>query len=378
VFSNEQEVLSRTVGGLTIEFHLAPGYTPDQLLVHFRGLSLLHCSDVYYYSLANIYTIRGERTRDALQWSKDVLKAASIPEVTYVVPTHALALTGRDEIETVLTNYADSIRYIHDQAVRQLMKGLTADVICTKMQLPESLKFGYTQEIYGVVETACKAVVDFYVGWFSGETEDLLPLSSEQLRDRLRKLVPDGKLLSEATKAYNDGDYRWALTLSTTVWKADISNREAKELRSLSQIRIAESQFSVNLRNYYLTMTLEDWGLLPLQISTLNSYKTLPLDSVCANLAAHVNDEKANTLTERLVIYIKLDTGSWKLELRNSILDCGEFTGTAPEGATVWNLTEVEYRTFLSQKVYAGYGASEEQVQAFFDYIDFVDEVQSA
>jgi len=377
VFSNEDEVLTRTIGGLRLDFYSVPGYTPDQILTNFPLLRLLHIADVYYFSLPNIYTIRGERTRDARKWSLDVYKAASIPDVDYAVATHALPLVG-GEIKEVLTNYAQGIKYIHDQTLRFMMKGLTADVICTNMELPPSLaKLEYLVEIYGIVETACISVVDFYVGWFSGQTEDLFTLNRVERRERMLNLVKPERMVVEAIKAYNEQDYRWSMELSSMVWRNDPTNLKAKEIRGLSQIRLAEQQFSIGTRNYYLSMVLEDYDLITLVINVRNSYGYLPLDSVCANLAAHVNSDKfAEEINEgSKTLFLELNTGKWKLKLQNSVLECNPFTAAYPEGAQVWQLTEGQYRSFLVKEIFAGTGVSQEDVVNFFSYIDFVDEV---
>jgi alkyl sulfatase BDS1-like metallo-beta-lactamase superfamily hydrolase len=109
------------------------------------------------------------------------------------------------------------------------------------------------------------------------------------------------RVLQAARKAYNDGDYRWALTLASYVWRSD--NRvpsDALYWRTQAIKRIAENLLPVQWRNYLFTTAMIDNNLVnPLYVgATLINSKPLYLylhtiDMCFELLSFHLNPQKA-------------------------------------------------------------------------------------
>jgi alkyl sulfatase BDS1-like metallo-beta-lactamase superfamily hydrolase len=96
------------------------------------------CADTFYSLFPNIYTIRGEPSRDALAWSKTVRIVQSYG-AEVLAPSHFHPIYGRDNINNVLEKLADAMQFVHDQTLRLMGKGYTPDTIGRMIDLPRSL-----------------------------------------------------------------------------------------------------------------------------------------------------------------------------------------------------------------------------------------------
>jgi len=265
----------RIVVGGDVELDLihAPGETDDQTVVYYpKHGGILFAADNYYESFPNLYTIRGAPNRDAVQWA-DSLDTMIATEPEIMVPSHTLPVYGADEIRLTLTNYRDAIQYVHDQTVRLMLQDYHPDDIAATLQLPSNLRnCEYLKEYYGTVGWSAKSIFHGYMGWFSGDVTELWPIPPAQYAARLVDLAGGDvqHVLDKAQQAYDDGDYRWSLELSSAILRADTASKSswsttwstvnakaistsARKLKSLSCTRLGEQEISANGRNWYMT-----------------------------------------------------------------------------------------------------------------------------
>eukprot|EP00487_Bulimina_marginata_P003559 TRINITY_DN18602_c0_g1_i1.p1 TRINITY_DN18602_c0_g1~~TRINITY_DN18602_c0_g1_i1.p1 ORF type:complete len:128 (+),score=4.04 TRINITY_DN18602_c0_g1_i1:115-498(+) len=107
----------------------APGETTDSnIYLILTEKRVLLPADNIYRTYPNIYAIRGSPTRDARDWTKSLDKMRSLqPAPKMLVPAHTRPVYGEHEIHELLTVYRDGISYTHDQTIRFMNMGLTAD-----------------------------------------------------------------------------------------------------------------------------------------------------------------------------------------------------------------------------------------------------------
>jgi alkyl sulfatase BDS1-like metallo-beta-lactamase superfamily hydrolase len=391
------------IDGLQFKIIFIPGYTTDQLAVWFPATKLMHAADIFYTLMANIYTIRGEPARDAMAWSNTARIIQSYnAEVLY--PSHSHVIYGRDNISKALENVADAIQYIHDQTVRLMGKGYTPDVISTMIQLPATLASEpFLLEGYGKIEGHSKAVADYYTGWFSGEAEDLLPVSKTDLAANMVRDFGRDTLIQLARKAYDSGNYRWALTLSSYVWRNENKPKnDALYWRTQSMKRLAESITSIQWRQYLYSEAMINWGFFANPqyfyatiIRSRPNYLILHTIENCLTLlSVHVNAQLAAGVNQTFDLVTTNDTNlqqgqAYRLRLLNSVLYFKKVDNIDPLQPTTLQypvvLTDnLTWRSILSGKLTVALsvsqlklsvvGGSTTDLEAFLGRFDFIDQ----
>lgn len=167
--------LTLQIEGIKLQLVHAPGETNDQLFVWLPNEKILLPGDNIYKAFPNLYTIRGTPYRDVITWAASLDKMRYLqPEI--LIPSHTEPVTGKTNIENILKDYADAIRFVHDQTIRYMNKGLTTAQIAEQVILPKHLSQSpYLQEFYGRVDWSVKNVFNGYMGWFDGDATTLLP-----------------------------------------------------------------------------------------------------------------------------------------------------------------------------------------------------------
>jgi alkyl sulfatase BDS1-like metallo-beta-lactamase superfamily hydrolase len=254
--------------GLNVTFIHVPGETADQMAVWLPDRRVLLAADDVYKTFPNLYAVRGTPPRDVAQWSASIRRMRQF-NAEHLVPSHTHPVSGQQQIYDLLTVYGSAIQLVHDQAVRLANRGLHPDEIAKTVRLdPTTANHPYLKQLYGTVEWSTKAVYDYYFGWFSGDSVDLIPLTPSERSSRLVRLLGDDELLDCAESALKDEDVQWALELSSHVHRVDKSNNRAKDLRLRALQRLASVQTNPVARNYLMTAAISDLGLV--------SWKTYP------------------------------------------------------------------------------------------------------
>ncbi len=264
--------LKISIAGLNFHLYHAPGETDDQILIHIPEWNTIFIGDNFYRSFPNLYTIRGTPYRDLVNWYKSIDKARYLyPE--YLVPSHTRPLKGKDSIFAILTDYRDAIQFVHDQSIRAMNMGLTPDEAVEKIKLPSHLKSSpYLQEYYGKVEWSVRSVYTGELGWYSGNSTDLEPLTKKEQKNLLFGFATESQILEEALKYFENKKYRESLYLSDILLQNDSENKKAKALRVDILIALGSSDKNANSRHYYLTEAKEISGnFIALEKSNVNA-----------------------------------------------------------------------------------------------------------
>jgi len=260
--------LAIEVAGIELELIHAPGETDDQLVVWLPQQQTLLPADNIYKAFPNLYTIRGTAYRDVMAWvgSLDLMRSL---KPKHLVPSHGRPLTGSALIALRLTNYRDAIQYLHDQTIRGINRGASADELAREIKLPPHLASDpYLQPYYGNVAFSVRSIFSGYLGWFSGNAEDLLPLSKAERASRWRKVLlqagsnqSDG-LENIAEQALAEKDYSWALELAALLLAETPGHSQALSIKAQALQAMGEASSNAPARNYLLTQALEAEGAL--------------------------------------------------------------------------------------------------------------------
>ena len=250
--------LKTKIAGLDIELVYAPGETDDQIFIHIPSKRAIFPGDNYYHSFPNLYTIRGTAYRDVRHWSNSLdLMIQKKPQ--FLIPSHTMPLKGEELIRENLSHYRDAIRYVHDQTIRGINKGLTPDELVDFVKLPKVFSSKpYLAEVYGRVEWAVRAIFSGHLGWFNGQSQSLYSLPKEKRSAYFQELLGGKEMLFKAAfKAYKNKKYLFSLELVDLFLNLDSKNNKAKDLKKDILIKLSEEETNINARHYFLARAQE-------------------------------------------------------------------------------------------------------------------------
>ncbi|HVT34987.1 MAG TPA: alkyl sulfatase dimerization domain-containing protein [Nevskiaceae bacterium] len=247
-----RDEMEDTVAGIHFKLVHAPGETPDQLFMWLPERKVLLCGDNVYRAFPNLYTIRGTGYRSPKAWAASIDKMRAL-HAEYLVPSHSRPLSGAGQIDQVLTDYRDAIRYVYDQSVRLMNQGLLPDEIAARVHLPAHLASSpFLQEFYGKASWSAKTVFDGNLGWFDGDPAHLQPLAPDDEAQRMVRLVGAAELDAKIAEAEQAGDHQWALQLSGYALRANPQDQKARTLRIAALRALGEAETNPPARDYYL------------------------------------------------------------------------------------------------------------------------------
>lgn len=316
--------LKITLAGLEFHLYHAPGETEDQILIHIPEWSTVFIGDNFYRSFPNLYTIRGTPYRNPVYWYKSIDKARYLyPE--YLVPSHTRPLQGRENIYTILTDYRDAIQFVHDQSIRAMNMGLTPGEAAEIIKLPSHLAISpYLQEYYGKVEWSVRSVYTGELGWYSGNSSDLHPLSTTEQRNIFLDLASESQILDLAQKYFDNKKYKESLYLSEILLQKESGSTKAKSLRVDTLLAMGSSEKNANSRHYYLTEAKEISGnFIALEKSNVNpeTVHIMQLSSIFEAIVVNLDPIKSAKI-EKKVSFEFMDSGEkYTIHLRNGVAE---------------------------------------------------------
>jgi alkyl sulfatase BDS1-like metallo-beta-lactamase superfamily hydrolase len=313
------------VAGISFELIHAPGETDDQLYLWLPDRKVLLCGDNLYKSFPNLYTIRGTWFRSLKNWyrSVDIIRSLR-PE--YLVPSHGKPIAGAAVIYAIATDYRDAIQYVHDQSLRGINQGMTPDDLAESVILPAHLaKSPYLQEFYGKVSWSARSMHNGTMGWFSGDSAGLQPLTVKEQARMIADISGGEARLLEHTRGYLEkGNPQAALELSGHAIRLNPGNAEARALRIRALTLLGERESNANARHYYLTEALEMRGgfVAAARIKpNLQMIHAFPLQFFFEQMAVNLDPRASADIDKRVGIAFT-DTGeAYTIHLRRGVAE---------------------------------------------------------
>jgi alkyl sulfatase BDS1-like metallo-beta-lactamase superfamily hydrolase len=321
-FSDTKEI---TVAGIRLKLIHAPGETDDQIYVYLPDQNLLICADNFYNSFPNLYTIRGTLFRSFENWYKSIDLIREI-RPQYLVPCHGRPLSGAAEIYSALTDYRDAIQFVHDQGIRGMNQGMTPDELVEYVKLPQNLQNSpYLKEFYGSVSWSLRSLFSGNLGWFSGDSADLNPLSRKKKALLAVKLAGNEKnLFSHAVDFYEQQNYQEALELTGHLLYLNPESPEIRKLRVDALMALGSREENANARHYYLTEAAEirDEFVARERVKiSLEQLSQMPLEGFFAMLAVNLDPVASANMKKTVgIVFADLDK-QYAIYLRNGVAE---------------------------------------------------------
>jgi len=247
--------------GVRFVFQNAPhSEAPASLTLYLPDRKAWGSGDLVPHTLHNLYTLRGTKVRDALEWSGHIDRAIELfGDVEVMFGGHQWPIWGNARVLEHLRAQRDAYRYIHDQTLRLANQGYTSREIAEVLELPAALRtrFG-TRGYYGTVRHNAKAVYQAYFGWYDANPANLDPLPPAEAGAKyVAAMGGADKVLALAQAAHDAGDDRWAATLLDHLVFAEPANARATALLAAVYEQLGYRAESAPWRDVYLTGALE-------------------------------------------------------------------------------------------------------------------------
>lgn len=254
-----QEVV---VGDVTMVFQLTPGTeAPAEMNFYLPGMRAVFMAENANLTMHNLLPARGALVRDCKAWADYLTESIRLfaDRSDVMFAAHGVPRFGRETIGAFLRSHRDAYKFLHDQTVRLMNKGLTPVEIAEQLRLPEVLrKEWFNRGYYGTMNHNSKAIYQRYMGWYDGNPANLHPLPPEDAAKRYVAAMGGADRVQElAAAAVKAGDLRWAVTLLNHAVFADDSDMVACEQLAEIYTRMGYETEAGSWRNIYLTAAQE-------------------------------------------------------------------------------------------------------------------------
>jgi len=298
---------TRTIDGVTLEFQMVPeSEAPAELNVMLPERRTLLIGEIATCSLHNILTPRGAQVRDALAWANYLTEAIRLygDRTETVAASHSWPHFGKEEVRTYLTLQRDNYKYLHDQTVRLMNKGLTQAEIAEALIPPPALTNEWTNRgYYGTYSHNSKAIYQRYLGWYDANPANLNPHTPvERAKRYVDAMGGADRVVALAKAAMVSGDYRWSSDILNQLVFADPENTAAKALLADSYEQQGYQAEAATWRNMFLSAArdLREGPKASVGTTSLDLISAIPtgllLDSIATRLDPAVIGGKALAL----------------------------------------------------------------------------------
>ena len=191
--------------------------------------------------------------------------------------------------------------------------------------MPPALeKAWHTHGYYGSVSHNVKAVYQRYMGWFDGNPARLWPHPPEAIGPRYVAAMGGIDRVTElAQAAFDDGDFRWAVTLLDHAMFTEENHQGARQLYADTLEQLAYGSETATWRNFFLAGATElrdgNFGT-PTQTSSMSMAGQLTPEQMFDVLAISVNGPRAWDLDLAIDITFLDTAANYRLTLRNGVL----------------------------------------------------------
>jgi alkyl sulfatase BDS1-like metallo-beta-lactamase superfamily hydrolase len=343
--------------GIKLQLIYAPGETDDQLLVYWPKEKAVFCGDNFYWTFPNLYTIRGTPFRSLKQWYKSIDTMRQL-NPALLIPSHTGPIKGQNNIEQILQNYRDAIQFIHDQTIWHINSGYTPSQIADQLRLPAHLEsLPYLQHFYGKISWSIKSMFVGNLGWFSGDSAELQPLTNKRKAAMMAELAGgEEKLISYFKEKINKGNLQEALEISSALAYLRPGDSELKSMRSNVLRKLAEEESNPNARHYYLSeaMEIENGKAIFFENKVPDKLLiTLPIDQFMENLPVNLDYKKVLNNDESAVFEFPDLKRCYRVHIRRGLADVQElpYPCNSKKGELHSQMPSLLYKKLLARTV---------------------------
>jgi alkyl sulfatase BDS1-like metallo-beta-lactamase superfamily hydrolase len=318
---------TRVIDGVKLEFQMAPNSeAPAEMNVYIPVARTFLAAEIATCSLHNILTPRGAKVRDTLAWAGYLHEAVTLysPRSDIAISSHCWPRFGADEVKGWLSGQRDNYRYLHDQTVRLMNKGLTQAEIAEAIKAPPAIADKwFNRGYYGTYSHNSKAVYQYYLGWYDGVPANLNPHPPVTRGQKfVAAMGGPKKVLAAAKKAMAAGDYRWSSDLLNQLVFADPKNAAARSMLANSYDQQGYQAESAIWRNMFLSAArdLREGAKGGVGTQSLDLIAAIPTGMLMNSVATRLDPEILGTKELNLNFVFSDRKENAKISIANSVM----------------------------------------------------------
>lgn len=332
---------TRKIAGLTFEFLYAPDTeAPEEMHIWIPELKALTCAENANHSLHNIQTLRGARTRDARNFARfldeTLVRWGDLAEVHY--GPHTWPVWGNENVVEFIASQRDTYKYIHDQALRLANEGYTPLEAAEVVALPDELgRKWFNRGYHGTLHHDVRAVFTKELGMWDGDPVSLHPHTPVDTAKKYVAMIGVDALITEGQRAFDEGDYRWAVQVLHNVTFAEPDNMQARNISADAYEQMAYQIEGPQWRGIFLTAAKElREGITaePFSSSSSDTILAMPIDILFDFAAVHIDGPKAAEANVRLDFEFTDLNETWTMWVARGVLNARK-GASADAAATV-------------------------------------------
>jgi alkyl sulfatase BDS1-like metallo-beta-lactamase superfamily hydrolase len=318
---------------------------PAEMNFHLPDLGVLCLAENANVSLHNVLTPRGALVRDAKAWADGLTASLRLfgARSDILITSHGWPRFGQDRVTDFIASHRDTYKFLHDQSVRLMNRGLTMAEVAEELTLPPALADRwFNRGYYGTLNHNAKAVYQRYLGWYSGNPAALHAHPPEAAGARyVEAMGGRARVVALAEAARAAGDHRWAATLLDHLVFAGAADPSARALLADSYRRLAHGAEGALWRNMYLTAAHElEGGPVPAAVQGLGIARFVPTRMLLDLMAVRLDPARAPADPFTLALVFPDAAERHHLTVRNGVLiheegvaDRADVTLTVPRAA---------------------------------------------
>lgn len=358
------EQTEMTIAGVELVVFYTGGEAVSEFGLYLPEYDMVIIADEFFYSLANVHSIRTSKPRDPERYMPALDKVREI-EPEWLLGTHIKPIQGKEEIKEYVTKSRDAIQYFWDQSVRLINKGYTpVELQHALNEVPDFLDVEpYTRPMYGHPLTMVPEFYTGWVSWFDGDAVNLFPTRPEVKSARFVELMGGrDKVLAAAEKAFDEDDAQYAAELASMLISMNKEDMQARYLKASALRQIGYGHMNSIIRSWYLTGALELEGKIDAEAIVQAGMESLGGEMSAPQIITSwrylVDPERTGDASVALGFIITDTRETVMAELRHSILEVKH--DRLPDAPTAI----VELSTETLRKIHVGEMSFAEAVNA--------------
>jgi alkyl sulfatase BDS1-like metallo-beta-lactamase superfamily hydrolase len=257
-----------TLDGVHMVFQNAPDTeAPVEMNTYFPQFKALWSSEIITGTIHNIYTLRGARVRNALNWSKEINEALYKfgHEAEVMFASHSWPRWGNARIQEVLRAQRDAYANLNNQSLHYANRGVTINEIHNVYEVPKSLRNQWSARSYhGDVQNNSRAVINRFLGHYDANPVNLIPLSPKDSAPLYVEMMGGaGKIMAKGSELMAQGQYLHATEILNRLLYAEPRNQAARDLLANAYEQLGYRAESTGVRNSFLQAAFELRNGLP-------------------------------------------------------------------------------------------------------------------
>jgi alkyl sulfatase BDS1-like metallo-beta-lactamase superfamily hydrolase len=257
-----------TLDGVRMVFQNTPDTeAPVEMNTYFPQFKAFWAAENITGTIHNIYTLRGARVRNALNWSKEInvalYKFGQEAEVMFA--SHSWPRWGNARIQEVMRTQRDAYANLNNQALHYANRGVTINEIHNVYEVPKSLQQQWAARSYhGDVRNNARGVINRFLGHWDGNPANLIPLSPQDSAPLYVEMMGgSAKIMAKGRELMNQGKYLAAVEILNRLVFAELRNQPARDLLAETYEQLGYQTESPSVRNSFLQGAFELRSGLP-------------------------------------------------------------------------------------------------------------------